>query len=403
MKNIKEFLIKHKTILLVLCIAITLILAVMVMIGRTAGDKRIHPDPELSASDAIKEKKTEEERTSDDQETTALTDVSAEVETDADGSISSVVTEDGQKIDLSDEHTQKETAADGSVIYTKPDGSQIILHTDGSTTIQKKEPDDKREETSDTSVAANPGTSQTPGQTTQDKPTASQPAADTPVQSPQTPTNPQPQEPSQAPPQDPVPPTACTHSSTIRRVIAAASSASKGSWEEVCSSCGTVLTTGIIPAHSAYQVDLGGGKTATVYGYYEEEVASEIFRQLNQYRQENGLNTLENRFHTEANIRALECSYSYSHERPNGNDIPDLNPLIYGENIDVHFNFVGSVENFASSFMADWKHSHGHNLTMLIDNYNLGGVGVFTRIIFDEQGTPTNIETYAVQNFGIQF
>ena len=402
MKTIKEFLLKNKTVtLLVSTVIVFVIVSVTVIVSQNfSGNnpKQTYGEQEQSASDAVKEKKTEEERTSDDQETTALTDVSAEVETDADGSISSVVTEDGQKIDLSDENIQKETDAAGTTTYTMADGSQVVIRSDGSTKVIKHETVTNVTEAASPSQSK-PADSQNQS-STQHTSGTSQPESSPTAEVPQAPVETPTETTTQPPTQAPVPPTECPHSSLTKRVVVPATSTSDGSWESVCSSCGAVLETGSIHSHSAYQVDIGGGQTATVYGYYEEEVAAEIFRQLNQYRQENGLAPLENRFHSESNIRAVECAYSYSHTRPNGQNDWDLNSMICGENINVIDNYVGSVESRATGFMVGWKNSPGHNATMLDEYPILGGVGVFTSIIFDEQGIPVSTETYAVQNFG---
>jgi uncharacterized protein YkwD len=149
-------------------------------------------------------------------------------------------------------------------------------------------------------------------------------------------------------------------------------------------------------------VDIGGGQTATVYGYYDEAMSTELFNQLNAYRVQNGLISLTRSYTEETKIRAAECAYSYSHTRPNGTDCWDLNGEMYGENIATSYADGLDTQSGAFVFMHMWKNSPGHNYAMLDDWAISGNCGIFVEIEFDEYGiaTMTNSVAYGVQNFG---
>ena len=213
-------------------------------------------------------------------------------------------------------------------------------------------------------------------------------------------------------PQLPVPesptsqPTECQHINTTRKVTTAATESSHGAWATICNACGTTLETGSIHAYGAHSVDIGGGQTTTVYGYFDDGIADEVFRQLNTYRQENGLPVLENRFHEESKIRAMECAYLFSHDRPNGEKFW-IDELIGVENIaymadGIMLSIDTPASLIATTIMNGWKNSEGHNANMLTE-CELGGVGVFVKIIVDSDGIASRESIYATQNFGTEY
>lgn len=199
-------------------------------------------------------------------------------------------------------------------------------------------------------------------------------------------------------------PTVCQHSSSTRKVTVAATATTNGTWERICNNCGASLESGSIHAYSAYAVDLGGGKTATVYGYYDDAAANEIFRQLNEYRVANGLPAegKDDKIVNAAKIRAVEASYSFSHDRPNGTMPDTLDERASGENIAGADHFVnGSGKQLATHMMSNWKNSYGHNLNMLhTDPEPIVGVSVFTEMSIGDDGVAEERGCFGVQLFG---
>lgn len=148
-------------------------------------------------------------------------------------------------------------------------------------------------------------------------------------------------------------------------------------------------------------IDLGNGKSTIVCGYWDEDAADDCFTLLNEYRNEKGADPLLHSDSIEAfaKVRAMECAYNYDHERPNGESYMEAE------------NIGGGVAYYtATSVMAQWKLSDGHNDNMLNVNHKLGAVGCFRQIYYiDGKGNTTNeytkdtpIEvtaTFWVQNF----
>ena len=438
MNQIKKFLIENKVIALIITIAVVLVTVSVAVIAGKSGNGKDSPlkrsGPELSASDSERESSTREQFETMLVEEEVTKEESAELETSADGSVSAVTTEDGSKIDLSSADVQKETSADGSTTYKMTDGSQVVVDSSGSAKVIKTEtvtkvvpnttgqPVSLAASTSSAQSDAQPATSNpaasgsssaseqvttpasttapasTPAQSTTQTPT--QPATEAPTQ---TPTQPTTEAPTQAPTQPatevPTQPETtftpvCYHDVEYRhkRITTPATDSSYGAWEEYCDNCGKILETGSIHPYSAYQVDLGNGNTATVYGYYDDAMADEIYNQLNAYRQENGVGTLERVFDTESKIRAMELAYSFSHTRPNGSEPADMNRFLFGENI--------AGGDSADAIMNRWKNSPLHNGNMLDSDCTMCGIAVFHRIDFDFDNVPFNNTTNAVQNFG---
>ena len=129
-----------------------------------------------------------------------------------------------------------------------------------------------------------------------------------------------------------------------------------------------------------HDVDLGNGKTATVYGYWDLDVAAEVFELLNEYRVENGLDKLQkiDILDNYAQIRALESCYYFNHNRPNGTNqaigLIEYN-LACGENI-------ASGYVTANVSMSGWKKSSEHNANMLEEGYVYGSTGVFREVFY---------------------
>lgn len=427
MERIKE-LIQNKKVLAAILIVCVGLLFIAVFVSNRLGKSRQaeHGVVEASDTDSVKTVHTDDtkpaEKNSEAEEKTEI-----ELETDAQGNVSSVVTKNGETIDLTSGEIETETKVDGSVSYKLADGSEVVVNQDGTAKVNKKEEISQTVASTsvkETSFVSENHSSQTQGNISSDKgeevterqeenteaiPSVSQntkPSNNGQQQTSESATVPAP-EPSV--PETPAPqPTECQHTSTTRKVTTAATESSHGAWATVCNGCGTTLETGSIHAYGAYSVDIGGGQT-TVYGYFDDGIADEIFKQLNTYRQENGLPVLENRFHEESKIRAMECAYLYSHDRPNGKNSWDLNELMGGENLaklESGMLWWQAAENspsmVATEIMQSWKNSYGHNANMLTED-ELGGVGVFVSMVVDSDGIASRESIYAAQNFGTEY
>lgn len=157
-----------------------------------------------------------------------------------------------------------------------------------------------------------------------------------------------------------------------------------------CTQCGTAYEQNYALPHT---IDIGGGQTITVCGYWDLAESDEIFRLLNEYRVENGLNALQKTeaLDAAARTRALECSYLFSHDRPNSSSCFTAFPSGYigcGENIAAGYYNAAAV-------MAGWKSSPGHNANMLTSDFNYVGVSLFRVIGNDGAG----YGAYYTQNF----
>lgn len=425
MEKIKE-LIQNKKIMAVILIVCVGILFVAVFLSNRLGKSK-QADGVVEASNTDSIKTVQEDIKSTEKNTEAEKKTEMELETDAQGNVSSVVTENGETIDLTSGEIETETKADGSVSYKLADGSEVVVNQDGTAKVNKKEEVSQTiaginmKETSSISenhssqtqgnVSSNKGEEFTERQeeNTEAVPPVSQntqPSNNGQQQTSEPATVPAPES---SVPEPPAPqPTECQHTSTTRKVTTAATESSHGAWATVCNGCGTTLETGSIHAYGAYSVDIGGGQTTTVYGYFDDGIADEIFKQLNTYRQENGLPALENRFHEEAKIRAMECAYLYSHDRPNGEEFW-INEMIGGENLNMSKRNAlwwlaaeNSPSMVATELMQSWKDSYGHNANMLTED-ELGGVGVFVTMVVDSDGIPSRDTIYAAQNFGTEY
>lgn len=119
------------------------------------------------------------------------------------------------------------------------------------------------------------------------------------------------------------------------------------------------------------------------WGEYAE-VKEEMIRLTNEERVRNGLSELEvsERLMSGADIRADECTISFSHTRPNGGD-----PIGSAEIL------AATSSLSASRAVDDWIQSAAHHKIMLNSKYNYIGVGV-------AQGTDGHY--YYVELFSVQ-
>lgn len=381
MEKAKE-LIQNKRILAIILIVCVGILFVAVVLSNSLGKSKQAEDGVIEASntDCVKTVHTEDTKSKKNIDPEKKT----ELGTDIKGNISSIVVENNE---TKEESSQSVTNVKETVSVSENHSSQ----TQEKVSSDKGEESTKRQEENTETV---PSVSQNtqPSNNGQQQP-SSEPVT---VPAPQLPV---PESPTSQP-------TECQHINTTRKVTTAATESSHGAWATICNACGTTLETGSIHAYGAHSVDIGGGQTTTVYGYFDDGIADEVFRQLNTYRQENGLPVLENRFHEESKIRAMECAYLFSHDRPNGEKFW-IDELIGVENIaymadGIMLSIDTPASLIATTIMNGWKNSEGHNANMLTE-CELGGVGVFVKIIVDSDGIASRESIYATQNFGTEY
>lgn len=129
MERIKGML-QNKKIQAAILILLICILFIAVLISNRSGKKKsLWNYKEASDSDA--------------QETTIITEeiikeVDAQVETDTNGKIFSILVEE-ETIDLSSDEIETESASDGSVTYKVGDNTQVVVNKDGEAKVIKKE------------------------------------------------------------------------------------------------------------------------------------------------------------------------------------------------------------------------------------------------------------------------
>lgn len=125
-----------------------------------------------------------------------------------------------------------------------------------------------------------------------------------------------------------------------------------GTRKRSCTSCGNVQEQSII------NIELSDGSIEQVYGEFRDDMAYETFTLTNELRKSLGLNELtwKTSFLDITKIRGAELSISYSHNRPNGED------LHWGENIGVGFDTADEV-------MTAWKNSSGHYANLVESIY----------------------------------
>lgn len=133
-----------------------------------------------------------------------------------------------------------------------------------------------------------------------------------------------------------------------------------------------------------HTINLGNGKTAVVYGYWDLKISEEIFRLVNEYRRQNSLCELKpsEKMNETARLRALECAYFYSHTRPNGSRCFTAFPTSYalaGENVGAGF------KGNAQKVMNAWINSPLHNDNLLNPEFLYLGTSLFVMTDYDPQ------------------
>ncbi|MCD8066339.1 MAG: S-layer homology domain-containing protein [Oscillospiraceae bacterium] len=120
-----------------------------------------------------------------------------------------------------------------------------------------------------------------------------------------------------------------------------------------------------------------GISTGLVY----QELSNLIIENINDWREENGLNRLQTRWfmNAAAAVRAEECSIVFSHTRPNGIAASSVYEDLYGTNMGMGEIIVSNqnlltvtLTEAADTFVEQWKNSVLHNAVMLSDRVYIG-------------------------------
>lgn len=136
----------------------------------------------------------------------------------------------------------------------------------------------------------------------------------------------------------------------------------------------TAVLTALVILLSVFSVTAFAESGYLVHGTFNFDYANEMAEYINDYREQNGLEKLENDFSLvePAMIRAAECSVNFSHIRPNTKSwstVADWEEAV-AENIAKGFSNPREATD-------GYYNSEGHRINMLGD-YTRMGVGVFT-------------------------
>lgn len=180
------------------------------------------------------------------------------------------------------------------------------------------------------------------------------------------------------------------------------------------------------PKYKIQEIDLGNGKTTKVYGYYDTAMADEVYKLLNEYREQNGVPKLGTNDYMKslADKRAPEEFYVnrynedndvggyIAHERPNHTMcwtvVGENGNLTYGENAEEtsiipDFMVGGLIQKpdySANTIMQYFKNSREHNANMLDPDYGGVGISVFVGYWQNSNGTFRGYQDVAiVQSF----
>ena len=178
--------------------------------------------------------------------------------------------------------------------------------------------------------------------------------------------------------------------------ISEADSNTWGIIDAYCTNCRKLMYTEKVHPYSEYHVTDQNGEDVTLYGWFDNETAMEIFNLTNDYRQANGLNRLiyNTNCQDASNLRALEALVYWGHTRPNGTYYNTANNSWSKASAE---NLAAGSSDTAANIVNVWKNSSGHNENML-GNYNKLSVSVFHQYIFNNSLTPTE-KSIEVQNF----
>jgi uncharacterized protein YkwD len=140
--------------------------------------------------------------------------------------------------------------------------------------------------------------------------------------------------------------------------------------------------------YKEYTIKLEDGTTSTIYGYFDEAAAYNVYLKVNELRASLSLSALkwDTNMLVCAETRASELVQSYSHTRPNGYNcfsVFDNNGISYrgaGENIAAGYSSVDDVMN-------GWTNSPGHYANMTKEGFSKMTVGcIIAKDSSDKQG-----------------
>ena len=130
-----------------------------------------------------------------------------------------------------------------------------------------------------------------------------------------------------------------------------------------------------------YTIDLGDGKTTTVFGHYNLTMPNELLELSNQEREifdSNPLKMVKETCELQkiANLRAVELSYDYEkrHTRPNGEYVLDSFYDIDAENLTTGKDTLTSNEIFKT-----WMISPQHKETIINNGYRTIAISAFSK------------------------
>lgn len=161
----------------------------------------------------------------------------------------------------------------------------------------------------------------------------------------------------------------------------------------------TPVGTEINTTNKDYIVETTNGNVV-VNGYYDAQMAYDIFVLLNDYRTQNGLSSLawSSDMLVGTNERSIECCvfFDKTHTRPNGQMFNTVTngKLFKGENLAVSSGFT------AQEFFDAWKNSDQHNKNMLNPNYKTVSISIFVASTTNPYANKTGYYNYGIQNFG---
>lgn len=143
-----------------------------------------------------------------------------------------------------------------------------------------------------------------------------------------------------------------------------------------------------------YTIDLGDGKTENVVGHFDRNTETEIQNLVKDYRIEKGrlpAGTKSTRLQKISDVRAVEITKKFSHNRPNGKSYSDNSrryPYVVGENLAKGYKNAESV-------VEAWKTDQATNSYMLAEEAQEIAISVFQKYCGVEDGKPV-YESYYV-------
>ena len=148
-----------------------------------------------------------------------------------------------------------------------------------------------------------------------------------------------------------------------------------------------------------WHIDVGNGQTETIYGRFVD--TSALDQRVNDYRASLGLPAYIIEHQEVSRLRAVECNYSYSHQRPGGASCDSICGLPTGENLcnspDINMAYEALYES--DGHRGAWESGHEEG-TGYGTAYTVGmSSAIFIRYIYEENGEWWGGFGITVQNF----